>query len=60
MELSGVSGRQKKGKDSEYDDGKEPLLLEPVQENSFIAAIRAKKLQEVRLSKDFNRLSCLR
>ncbi len=49
MELSGVPRIQKKGKDSEYDDGKEPLLLEPIHENSFIAAIRAKKMQEVRM-----------
>jgi hypothetical protein len=49
MELSGVSRSQKRGKDSEYDDGKEPLLLEPIHENSFIAAIRAKKMQEVRI-----------
>ncbi len=43
-----LSGRKKGGNDSEYDDGAEPLLREPLQENSFIAAIRAKKIQEVR------------
>ena len=48
MELSGVSGRKKGAKETEYDDGAEPLLREPAHENSFIAAIRAKKLQEVR------------
>ncbi len=44
-----MPGRQNKSKDSEYDDGKEPLLLEPIHENSFLAKIRAKKIQEVAL-----------